>query len=217
MSSLRTTGEKFHVPNGSAVISNRIDPPESLFEGNFFLTHLALSRVPSNMLLQNQRMNLLIEELTSGLPDLREAFRVILRLFFAAIIGGIIGYERERAHKSAGLRTHMLVALGAAICVIVPAHFDFDSDGLSRIIQGLVTGIGFLGGGAILKSREDGHIEGLTTAAGIWLTAGLGVAVGLGGTGVAMICVLLAWIILRLLFSFEQRVKNYQSENLIQK
>lgn len=160
-------------------------------------------------------MNLLIEELTSGLPDIREALRVTLRLVFAAILGGVIGYERERARKPAGLRTHMLVCVGAAICVIVPVQFDFDTADLSRIIQGLVTGIGFLGGGAILKSKEEGHIEGLTTAAGIWLTAGLGIAVGLGGTGLALICVILAWIILRLLFSFEQRVKKYHSADLI--
>lgn len=160
-------------------------------------------------------MNLFIEELTSGLPDVREALRVILRLLFAAFIGGVIGYERERARKPAGLRTHMLVSVGAAICVIVPVQLNFDSADLSRIIQGLVTGIGFLGGGAILKSKEEGHIEGLTTAAGIWLTAGLGIAVGLGGIGIGLICVLLGWLILTALVSLEQRVKKYHSGDII--
>lgn len=160
-------------------------------------------------------MNLFIEELTSGLPDVREALRVILRLLFAAFIGGVIGYERERARKPAGLRTHMLVSVGAAICVIVPVQLNFDSADLSRIIQGLVTGIGFLGGGAILKSKEEGNIEGLTTAAGIWLTAGLGIAVGLGGIGIGLICVLLGWLILTALVSLEQRVKKYHSGDII--
>jgi putative Mg2+ transporter-C (MgtC) family protein len=153
-------------------------------------------------------MNLLVEELTAGMPDLREAARVSLRLIFAMVVGGVIGYERERARKPAGLRTHMLVSVGAAIFVIVPVQLQFDSDGLSRIIQGLVTGIGFLGAGAILKEHDKGFVEGLTTAAGIWLTAGLGVAVGLGAIGTALLCVVLAWVILTAMYSFEARLKQ---------
>lgn len=153
-------------------------------------------------------MNLLLEELSAGMPDLREVARVTLRLFFAALVGGVIGVERERAGKAAGLRTHMLVSLGAAIFVIVPLQIQFDSDDLSRIIQGVVTGIGFIGGGAILKLKEKEDVEGLTTAAGIWLTAGLGVAVGLGGIGMALLCVVLAWMILTALFTFESRLKK---------
>jgi putative Mg2+ transporter-C (MgtC) family protein len=160
-------------------------------------------------------MNLLVEEFTTGLPDAREALRVTLRLIFAAFVGGVIGYERERARKPAGLRTHMLVAVGAAICVIVPVQLDFDTADLSRIIQGLVTGIGFLGGGAILKSKEEGSIEGLTSAAGIWLTAGLGIAVGLGGIGIGLICMVLGLIILTMLFSLENRVRKLDSSHLI--
>ncbi|HEX7859286.1 MAG TPA: MgtC/SapB family protein [Verrucomicrobiae bacterium] len=154
-------------------------------------------------------MNLLVEELASGIPDLRELARVGLRLFFAAVVGAIIGYERERAGKAAGLRTHMLVSVGAAVFVIVPLQLEFYSDDLSRIIQGLVTGIGFLGGGAIIKSREEGNVEGLTTAAGIWLTAGLGVAVGLGGIGIALLCAVVAFVILTSLYRLEERLKKY--------
>jgi putative Mg2+ transporter-C (MgtC) family protein len=80
-------------------------------------------------------MNLLLEELGAGMPDLREVARVSLRLIFAMIVGGVIGYERERAGKPAGLRTHMLVSVGAAIFVIVPMQLRFDSDDLSRVIQ----------------------------------------------------------------------------------
>ena len=129
-------------------------------------------------------MDLLLQEVTAGMHNLRDVLSVSLRLFFAAVVGGVIGFERERAGKAAGLRTHMLVSVGTAIFVIAPMQLGFEQDALSRIIQGLVTGIGFLGGGAILKLQNKGDVEGLTTAAGIWLTAGLGVAVGLG-VGVA--------------------------------
>ena len=142
------------------------------------------------------------------MPNGREIARVSLRLFFAALVGGVIGYERERAGKPAGLRTHMLVSVGAAIFVMAPMQLGFEEDALSRIIQGLVTGIGFLGAGAILKDRTKADVEGLTTAAGIWLTAGLGVAVGLGAIGMALLCVALAWIILTTLYSVEKRMKK---------
>jgi putative Mg2+ transporter-C (MgtC) family protein len=72
----------------------------------------------------------------------------------------------------------------------------------------LVTGIGFLGAGAILKELDKGYVEGLTTAAGIWLTAGLGVAVGLGAIGIALLCVVLAWVILTAMHTFETRLKR---------
>lgn len=153
-------------------------------------------------------MELLWEEFGTAMPDAREVARVSLRLLFAAVVGGVIGFERERAGKAAGLRTHMLVSVGAAIVVIVPLQLRFDSDDLSRIIQGLVTGIGFIGGGAILKSRDKADVEGLTTAAGIWLTAGLGIAVGLGGIGIALLCATLALVILTTLFSFERLLKK---------
>jgi|SRR5687768_4951551 len=153
-------------------------------------------------------MDLLLQEISAGMQNWRDVASVSLRLFFAAVVGGVIGFERERAGKAAGLRTHMLVSVGAAIFVIAPMELGFEEDALSRIIQGLVTGIGFLGGGAILKLRHKGDVEGLTTAAGIWLTAGLGVAVGLGGLGIALICVFLAWIILTVLFKVEEHIKK---------
>ena len=153
-------------------------------------------------------MDWVLKELTAGIDNPRELASVSLRLLLAALVGGVIGFERERAGKAAGLRTHMLVAVGAAIFVIAPMELGFEEDALSRIIQGLVTGIGFLGGGAILKSSRKVDVEGLTTAAGIWLTAGLGVAVGLGGLGIALICVALAWIILTVLFKLEKRMKK---------
>ena len=99
-------------------------------------------------------MDWVLKELTAGIDNPRELASVSLRLLLAALVGGVIGFERERAGKAAGLRTHMLVAVGAAIFVIAPMELGFQEDALSRIIQGLVTGIGFLGGGAILKSSR---------------------------------------------------------------
>ena len=149
-------------------------------------------------------MNVIVEELLTGLPDAQQLARTIIRLLAAAMLGAIIGIQREHAGKPAGLRTHMLVALGAALFVVVPVQVGMDSADLSRIIQGLATGIGFIGGGAILKLSDQREIEGLTTAAGIWMTAGVGVAVGLGALGVALLSVVLAWITLGLLWRIEK-------------
>jgi putative Mg2+ transporter-C (MgtC) family protein len=130
----------------------------------------------------------------AGLPEPAAAARIGLRLLLAAILGGLIGLQRERVGKAAGLGTHMLVALGSALIVMLPEQAGLTSADLSRVMQGLVTGIGFLGAGVILKLSEQREIRGLTTAATIWLTAGLGMAVGLGrlllavlGTGLALI------------------------------
>lgn len=109
-------------------------------------------------------MNVLIDELTGGLPDSTALLRVLIRLLGAVLAGAVLGWQRERSDKPAGLRTHILVALGAAIFVVVPEQFAMHSDALSRVIQGIATGIGFLGGGVILKHASERRIEGLTTA-----------------------------------------------------
>jgi putative Mg2+ transporter-C (MgtC) family protein len=141
-------------------------------------------------------IDIIVEEISLGLPDAREFWRISIRLVLAMLFGGIIGIQRERSGKPAGVRTHMLVALGAALFVLGSMEFGMLSNDLSRVIQGLVTGIGFIGAGAILKREEKGEIEGLTTAAGIWMTAATGLAVGLGRFGLALISVLLAWFVL---------------------
>ena len=110
----------------------------------------------------------------SDITDLEDATRVSSRLLIATILGGLLGYERERKRKAAGLRTHMLVALGAALLVLVPVQAGMSLEDISRVIQGLVTGIGFLGAGTILKGSSVENVKGLTTAAGIWLTAAIG-------------------------------------------
>jgi putative Mg2+ transporter-C (MgtC) family protein len=148
-------------------------------------------------------MEILIDELTSGMPDLAESIRVVFRILAATLLGAIVGYERERTGKSAGLRTHMLVSLGSCIFVLSSFEAGMPIEDLSRVIQGVAAGIGFIGAGAILKLADARVIEGLTTAAGIWLTAALGVAAGLGRVGLAAISALMAWLILAVLARLE--------------
>ena len=157
-------------------------------------------------------MDLFWEELTTGLGDSRQLARVLIRLLAATLLGAIVGFERERAGKPAGLRTHTLVCVGTAVFVLVCTSAGMSSDGLSRVIQGIVTGIGFIGAGTILKVSEEHQIRGLTTAAGVWMTAAIGVGVGLGSVGVAALSTLLAIIILAVVGSIEARAENRQRE-----
>lgn len=130
------------------------------------------------------------------MPQADEVVRVALRLVAALIIGTVIGLQRELTHKPAGLRTHLLVALGTALLVVAAVNTGMKSGDVSRVIQGLITGVGFLGGGTILKLTQEHEIRGLTTAAGIWLTAAASVAVGLGKYADAFIGVFFALIVL---------------------
>lgn len=140
----------------------------------------------------------------SDITDLGDATRVSSRLLIASLLGGLLGYERELKRKAAGLRTHMLVALGAALFVLVPVQVGMSPEDISRVIQGLVTGIGFLGAGTILKGNSVEDVKGLTTAAGIWLTAAIGVAVGLGHEATAVLSTLLALAIFVLMPRLER-------------
>ena len=141
-------------------------------------------------------MDVFWEELTSGLPDKQQLAHAVIRLVAAALLGAVIGFERERAGKAAGLRTHTLVALGTSTFIVACSSSGMSSDGLSRVIQGIVTGIGFLGAGTILKLSHERDIKGLTTSAGIWMTAAIGVAAGLGTLGVAILATIVTVIIL---------------------
>jgi putative Mg2+ transporter-C (MgtC) family protein len=143
----------------------------------------------------------------SDLGGVPEITRVALRLLLAAAFGAVLGFERERKGKAAGMRTHMLVCLGASLFVLVPDQAGADEAAISRVIQGLVAGIGFLGAGAIIKRRGDNagggedadDVKGLTTAAGIFLTAAIGVAVGLGREATALLATVLALVVLHLM------------------
>ncbi len=121
------------------------------------------------------------------------------RLGLAVLVGGAIGWDRQTTGKAGGMRTHMLVSLGAALFVMVPLHLGASADGLSRAIQGIATGIGFLGAGEIVhRSLETGKlkVKGLTSAASIWVTAGLGVLAGCGLWQASIVATLLALVIL---------------------
>ena len=128
-----------------------------------------------------------------NLPDAAYMTRVAWRLGLAALLGGLIGAQREMEGKDAGLRTHMTVSLAAAAFVLV--GLEVDPNSLGSVIQGIAAGVGFLGAGTILKRWDEGT-KGLTTAAAIWLTAALGVATGAGHGFIAVFGVLIAWVIL---------------------
>jgi len=134
----------------------------------------------------------------SDLPDLESITQVVVRLLLAAMLGGMLGLQREHQGKEAGVRTHMLVALGSALFVLVPLQAGADQSDLSRVVQGVVAGVGFLCAGTILKVSGPGEdqVRGLTTAAGIWLTAAIGIAIGLGREMTGLLSTLLALAIL---------------------
>jgi putative Mg2+ transporter-C (MgtC) family protein len=140
-----------------------------------------------------------VHEDFSDLPDVKAVTQLVLRLLLAVILGGLLGYQRERQGKAAGLRTHMLVALGATLFVFLPLQAGMALGDLSRVLQGLLAGLGFLVAGTILKQQAPEHIQGLTTAAGLWLTAAIGIAVGLGREASAVLGTGLALVILALL------------------
>lgn len=132
----------------------------------------------------------------NDLSDVGQATTVSFRLLLAAVLGGALGFERESAGKAAGMRTHMLVAIGAAMFLMAVNLAGGGDPESSRIIQGLVAGIGFLGAGAIVKGKPGEEIHGLTTAASIWMTAAIGVAVGLGHASTAILSTVLALLVL---------------------
>jgi putative Mg2+ transporter-C (MgtC) family protein len=122
------------------------------------------------------------------------------RLGLAALLGGLLGLNRELAFKPAGMRTHALVCLGTALATITGLALMLppagDAAAPSRVIQGMLAGIGFIGSGVILHRRENGTVEGLTTAASIWVIATTGVAVGAGLWRAAVIVVVISLLLL---------------------
>lgn len=158
-------------------------------------------------------MDVFWSELSTSFPDSRQFAIIVIRLLGAAVLGAVIGFEREHAGKKAGLRTHMLVASGTCVFVLGGLGNGMGQDAMSRVIQGIITGIGFVGAGSILKREEDKKIEGVTTSAAIWMAAAIGVACGLGGLGLALIATLLTLVVLRITFWFENRTLKTQRKN----
>ena len=140
----------------------------------------------------------------ADIPDVAELTRILTRLTLAIVLGGLIGFEREAAGKAAGLRTHMLVALGSALFVLVPLMAGMEVADMSRVLQGVASGIGFLGAGAIIKLNSEEDIQGLTTAASIWTVAAIGVACGLGRESTAVVGTLFGLVILQVLYRLKK-------------
>jgi putative Mg2+ transporter-C (MgtC) family protein len=115
------------------------------------------------------------------LINLSPLLEMTLRFLLAVGLGAGIGYQRERAGKTAGLRTHILVSSGAAIFTLVSAYgFSGTTVDISRVAAGVVVGVGFIGAGVIFRGRQEEEVAGLTTAATIWVTAAIGLAAGAG-------------------------------------
>lgn len=137
----------------------------------------------------------------SDVGDAENVTVITLRLLVAAVLGGLLGYERERVGASAGFRTHILVSIGSALFVLIPLQAGMEIQDLSRVLQGVTAGIGFLGAGAILKQREKNDIRGLTTAASVWMTSAIGVAAGMGREGTAVLSAIFGIVVLAILRS----------------
>jgi putative Mg2+ transporter-C (MgtC) family protein len=142
------------------------------------------------------------------LPTINHTIVVTVRIVTAAILGGVLGAEREAVGKAAGLRTHMLVALGAALFVIGPQQAGLGEGDLGRITQGIAAGIGFIGAGTILKRNHGEEIQGLTTAASIWLTAAIGILAAVAPLWLPILGVICAWVVLYLLGRVENRLRR---------
>lgn len=129
-------------------------------------------------------------------PDELKMVGTLSRLGSAALFGAIIGGEREWHGMEAGLRTHMLVALGAALFTWIPLEAGGGAAEMASIVRGIASGIGFIGAGAILKLAAEREIKGLTTAGGIWLTAAVGYAAGAGYMWSGLVAVLISLFVL---------------------
>ncbi|MEE9500086.1 MAG: MgtC/SapB family protein [Candidatus Omnitrophota bacterium] len=133
---------------------------------------------------------------------------IILRLFIAVVCGTVIGLEREMRDKAAGLRTHILVCLGACLFGMLGLALVVEYRGadILRLAQGLLVGIGFLGGGVIV--REGASIRGLTTAAGIWVMGAIGLAVGVGYYQIALVGTIFGFLTITLFSRIEGLLKR---------
>ncbi|MGD9723974.1 MAG: MgtC/SapB family protein [Pirellulales bacterium] len=149
-------------------------------------------------------------------PGTTELLDVIFRLSLAAIVGALPGLQREQQQMPAGLRTHMLVSVGTAVFMMASLEAGASVDAETRVVQGLATGVGFLGAGAILKSKDENEIRGLTTAASIWLTAGLGTAVGAGRIWLPIVGAIFGLVILSWLRTVEHAMGDHTKSPLIQ-
>ncbi|MBN4665545.1 MgtC/SapB family protein [Pandoraea nosoerga] len=130
-----------------------------------------------------------------------EIIEVMLRLMAALVLGGMVGLNRNLHHKSVGLRTLAIVSFGSALFVLAVVPFpgtslSYDASSVSRVVQGIVAGIGFLGAGCIVRPNRGGSVHGFTTAAALWSTTGIGIICGLGRWHIAVAAMVLLLIVL---------------------
>ncbi|MDM0043222.1 MgtC/SapB family protein [Variovorax dokdonensis] len=145
----------------------------------------------------------------SDVDDVEHFTRVAVRLMLAGALGFALGFERESQGKAAGARTHMLVSMGSAMFVLAAQTSGISVADMSRVVQGLVAGVGFLCAGAILKNNgSDAQVHGLTTAAGMWMTAAIGMACGLGREVTAIIATVLGLVVLALVPHFSKSISG---------
>ena len=158
-------------------------------------------------------MQAILDELSAGWFSSADFLSTLIRLCGAMAAGAIAGINRELGGKAAGLRTHMLVSMGSAMFVLAAQASGMTGPQLTGVIQGVAAGIGFVGGGAILKARDAKEIHGLTTAASIWMTAAMGIAAGLGHLGLALLASFMAWLVLSVIAQVERWMGTGESKS----
>lgn len=152
---------------------------------------------PRHAAREDRRVDEVLQALASEftLPETAQLVAAFVRLGVAALLGGVIGWEREQKGRAAGLKTHILVSIGSALFILAPTLAGIPGGDNTRVMQGIVSGIGLLGAGAILRNRKGTQVEGLTTAAGIWMTAAIGMAAGMGMEVLAILATAFTWLV----------------------
>ena len=142
---------------------------------------------------------------------MEETIDIFIKIILAVLLSSIVGIERQARHKIAGLRTHILVGVGSTLIVLTSLHIFESYRGVTivdptRMIAGIVTGIGFLCAGTIIKAGDS--VRGLTTAATLWIVSGIGIAVGAGHYNAAVICSIVVYFVLTSVRSIEKKIRH---------
>ncbi len=153
------------------------------------------------------------QEYSNELTDLAMLARVMFKMVFAFTLGSVVGLNREHAGENAGWRTHILVTMAAAAFVMAMKESGAAVADLCHVVQGVATGIGFLGAGVILRLTDSIRVRGLTTAASIWLTAAVGCAVGAGRFWLPVVASIFGWLTLAFVRRWENHIQGSPAEH----
>ncbi|MDO9184378.1 MAG: MgtC/SapB family protein [Bacteroidia bacterium] len=146
--------------------------------------------------------------------DIHTELTLLPRLVIATVMGGVLGYERERSGNSAGVRTYAAVSLGACVLTAINLHLQLADP--TRMVASIISGIGFLGAGVIFRDTNQGYVKGLTTAATLWATAAVGISIGFGMYVISTASTLILFLLLYSHnFSFLQKIR--EKEKVIKK